>query len=114
MVAAQPRADFRRKLAGSAAADLWAGLAQGGVRQGLQRLVQRCKLACDAEQLVLAVKVAVECLDLGDQPVEALQDCLELPVGEVSRLVHGSDSRGGAAQAPTAALPTPSRARRGW
>ena len=80
MVAAQPRPDFRRKLAGAAAADLWAGLAEGGVRQRLQRLVQRRELPRDAEQLIVAIKVAVERLDLGDQPVEALEDCLELPV----------------------------------
>ena len=89
MLPAKPAADLRR-LSGAAAADLWAGLAEGGVRQRLKRLVQGGQLAGDPDQLILAVEVAVQRLHLGDQPVQALEHCLELPVGEVSWLIHRS------------------------
>jgi hypothetical protein len=74
------------RLAGSTTPlDLWAGLAQGSVGQRLERLVQQPELADDWGEVVPAVESAVQAVHLGREPVEALEQCIELAIADVFR-----------------------------
>ena len=58
-------------------------LPQRGVRKGLERLVQVDQLMRDPRKPVLVVEPAVQCVHLVAEPVEPLEDGVELPVVEV-------------------------------
>ena len=67
----------------AAAADLRALRTKGCVGKGLQRLVETAELGDDPLQLVVRVEPAVEGMDLVAEPVEPLENRVELPVVEV-------------------------------
>src|SRR5215218_4862932 len=67
---AGPSAPHRRRL-----------LAEGGVGERLQRFVERGELAGDAEELLARVHPARERVHLVAQPIEPLQERVELAVG---------------------------------
>src|SRR5919202_138175 len=76
--------------AGAAAPDLRALVAEGGVGQRLERLVQRRELAGDPAQVLARVELAVQRPQLVGEAVEALEQGVELAVGELLSL-HAVD-----------------------
>src|SRR5438552_2278473 len=70
----------------AAAADLRGLLAEGGIRERLQRLVQRRELPGEAEEVLVVVEALVRLRELVPDPVEPLEDQVEAPVGEA--LLH--------------------------
>jgi hypothetical protein len=66
--------------------NLRALMADGGVGQGLEGLVQRRELARDPEQVLVGVEPLVERVHLVAEPVEPLEDGVELAVSEVRSL----------------------------
>ena len=58
-------------------------LPQRGVRKGLERLVQVDQLVRDPREPVLVVEPPVQLVHLVAEPVEPLEDGVELPVVEV-------------------------------
>ena len=58
-------------------------LPQRGVRKGLERLVQVDQLVRDPREPVLVVEPPVQRVHLVTEPVESLEDGVELPVVEV-------------------------------
>src|SRR5919202_5139517 len=79
--------------AGAAAPDLRPLVAEGGVRERLERLVQRRELACDPEQVLARVELAVQGPQLVGEAVEALEQGVELAVGELLALHAGDVTR---------------------
>ena len=63
-------------------------MAERGVRERLERLVQRAQLVRDPQHPVAVIEPAVERLELACDPIEALEQRIELPVGDVFSL-HG-------------------------
>lgn len=61
-------------------------LAEGRVGECLERLVQVGELVRDAEQMLVRVESPVERVHLVAEPVEALEDCVELTVVQVLAL----------------------------
>ena len=80
-VADTPRAP--RRLGGSAAANLRALLAERGVRERLKRLVQARELGADPQERVVLIQPAVEAVYFVAEPVEPLEQRVELPVVEM-------------------------------
>src|SRR5689334_7009528 len=74
------------------ATHLWALLAEGGVRDRLQRLVQAPQLVRDSSEALGVVEPPVVHVDLLDQLVQALQHGVELAVVEWLPLGHARDS----------------------
>src|SRR5262245_22196129 len=95
---------------GSAPPHLGALLAEGGVGERLQRLVQVAQLVGDHGQLLAALLAAVEARELLDEPVEPLEQRLELAVGDV-RPLHGYESRSSIVRATRASGPRRARSR---
>ncbi len=77
-----------------AAADTRRRLAEGGVRERVERLLQVVELARDEHEALLALGRAVEALELVCDPVEPLEQGVELAISDVV-LLHGSDSTDG-------------------
>ena len=73
------------RLGRAAPAHLRALVPERRVREGLHRLVQRLQLVRDAQQRLGRIDPPVEDVDLVDEAVEALEDCVELTV--IERLV---------------------------
>jgi hypothetical protein len=69
-------------LAGTASPHSRPLLAERGIGEGLQRLVQRRELSGDAQQVLARVEVAVEGVHLLAETVEALEQRVELPVSD--------------------------------
>ena len=65
-------------------------MAQGGVRQGVQRLLKVVQLARDELEPVLSLRGAIESLELVRDPVEPLEQRVELAISDVV-LVHEPD-----------------------
>src|SRR5262249_17994378 len=80
------------RLAGPAAPYGRRLLAECRVRERLQRFVQGRKLARDAQELLTRVEMAVQRVHLVAQPVEPLEQRIELPVGDVLA-IHGAQFR---------------------
>src|SRR5690348_2587906 len=92
-------------------------LAEGGVRERLQRLVQRRELAGQADEVLVVVEPLVRLRELVPDPVEPLEDQVEAPVGEVllhSLIVMRPRVADGSARPrrPRRAPPAPRRASR--
>jgi hypothetical protein len=73
------------RLAGAAPSHLRL-LAEGGVREGAQRLVQRPQLAADVQEALLRLHTPIDPLQLLGDPVEPLEQGVELPVGDVATI----------------------------
>src|SRR5919108_3260257 len=82
-------------LAGPPAAYLRALLAEGRIRERLERLVERPELARQREESLGLVESPVQRLKLGPEGVQPLQDRVELAVVEALPLGHGSILRSG-------------------
>jgi hypothetical protein len=63
-------------------------LAEGGVRERLERLVQRCELVRDPDEALSGLEAPVERVDLVAKAVEALENGVELTVVEILPLRH--------------------------
>jgi len=75
---------FRQALLGrSAAANLRALLPQRGIGEGLEGLVQVDELVRDPREPLLVVEPPVQRVDLVAEPVEPLENGVELPVVEM-------------------------------
>lgn len=66
------------------------GLAEGGVREGLERVVHRLQLVRDPERAVGRVELAVDPVQLLGDPVEPGEDRVELAVFEGAPFVHAA------------------------
>src|SRR5881397_4073381 len=69
-----------------AAADLRALVAEGGVGERLQRLVQVAELVRDDRQLLARLLALVHPCELLDEAVEAREERFELAVGDLLRV----------------------------
>src|SRR5207248_1565863 len=87
-----PAVSGKRPSAGAAAAHLRALLAERGIRDRLQRLVQAPQLVRQAGEALGMVEAPVEHVDLVDQLVQALEHRVELTVIEGIALGHRLDS----------------------
>ncbi len=89
-------------------------LAERGVREGIQRLVQLAKLTRDERESLLLLVRPVQALELSRDPVETLEHGVELPVSEILRRLHVADStpRPRAARRPCGRRPHRRRASR--
>jgi hypothetical protein len=88
----------RCRLAGAAASHLRL-LAEGGVGEGAQRVVQRPQLAADVQEALLRLQPTIDSLQLLGDPVEPLEQGVELPVGDVATIHVPIVGRGGGAGA---------------
>ena len=70
------------RLGRAAATNLRALLSEGGIGEGLKGLVQRRELVCDANEALRVLEAPVERVHLVAEPVEALEDSVELAVIE--------------------------------
>jgi hypothetical protein len=70
-------------LAGPPAADLRALLAERGVREGLERVVQHGELAHDRGEVLARVESPVDGAELRVQLVEPLEQGVELAISDV-------------------------------
>ena len=61
----------------------WGRLAERGVGERVQRLLQVVELAGDEREALLALRRAVEALELGCNPVESLEQGVELAISDV-------------------------------
>src|SRR5207248_2572024 len=71
------------RLAGPPAPDLRALVAERRIGERLERLVQVAELVGDHRQVLARLLAAVESRELIREPVEALEQRLELPVGDL-------------------------------
>ena len=62
-------------------------MAEGGVGESVQRLLQIVELARDEREALLALGRAVETLELRRDPVESLEQGVELAISDVV-LIH--------------------------
>src|SRR5579862_530487 len=90
----------RLALAGAAASDLRALLAERGVGERLQRLVQVAQLVRDHGELLARLLPAVEARELLDPPVEPFEQRFELAVGELVHAYESSSARLRTTRAP--------------
>jgi hypothetical protein len=78
-------------LGGATPADLGALVPEGCVGEGLQRVVQVAELVRDPGERLRRVKPPVQGVDLVAEPVEPLEERVELTVVQMlSRLGHGN------------------------
>ena len=89
-------------LASSSAANLRPLLAEGGVRERLQRLVQRAQLVRRARGSPRCGRGAVQLLQLGARAVEPLEHRVELPVVERLPVSHAAIVRSASSRAAAA------------
>ena len=87
-------------LSRSTAPDLRALLAKCGIRERLERLVQRAQLVGELQEPFRVIEPPVQRLELGAEGVEPLEHCVELAVVEALAFRHGSIVR--RARRPTA------------
>jgi hypothetical protein len=73
-------------------------LAECGVGDGLQRLVQDGEFARDPEQRILLIEAAVQRVDLLAEAVESRENGVQLAVAEILRAFH---AQGFYCEAPT-------------
>ncbi len=78
-----------------AAPDARRRLTERRVREGVQRLLQLVQLAGDEREAVLALGRAVQAFELVGDPVETLEQGIELAISDVA-LLHGPNSTSGA------------------
>jgi hypothetical protein len=81
-------AGSERLLGGAASPHLRPLLAKGGVRERLQRLVERGELVRDADEPFRRLEASVQRMDLVAEPVEPLEDGVELAVVQVLAFSH--------------------------
>jgi hypothetical protein len=94
-------------LRGSPAPDLRPGLAQCGICERGQRLVQGAELVDDRREALARVEPAVQLVDLGGQAVEPLEQGLQLAVAYLLALhVFDCRSRKTPASTPAASIAT--------
>src|SRR5438309_313743 len=75
-----------RRSGAAAAPHLRRLLAERGVGQRLQRLVERRELARQSQELLVVVEPLADLRELVADPVEPLEEHVESPVGEVGAL----------------------------
>ena len=69
------------------------GLAERGIRERVQRLLERAELLRDQHEPFLCLEPAVDLLELLCDPVEPLEQRVELAVGDVTPFHAGDSSR---------------------
>lgn len=66
-------------------------LSERRVGDGAERLVERAELPADVEETLLRLEAVVDPLELLDDPVQPLEQCVDLAVTE-SAALHGRNS----------------------
>src|SRR5207249_1075298 len=82
-----------------------------GVRERLERLVERADLVDDRREVLARVEAAVEGRDLRVQAIEPLEERVQLPIAELV-LLHGANCRARAERSRTTRTSPPSRSLR--
>src|SRR5436190_10491274 len=113
MAATCSKAGCRGALARAPPADLRRLLAERGIGQCLQRLVERCELAGQLEEVLVVVGPAVQLRELVADPVEPLEEDVEAAVRDVlaihrCHLRDASSARERTTRAPSPRAPATS------